>query len=214
MKAAPRLGTGLVETNTLSDEPMRLAIESLIRMATLARQLGAKRIEAVATSAVRDATNGPAFITRVRQETGLRVRILVGEEEARLAFRSALAHFELGHGRAVVMDIGGGSLELALSAEGLVERLISLPFGALRLTRAVPSARHAACPRRGKSCCKHIRDGIQRSLPLRDWRGADVIGSGGTFTNLAGIYLARQGECIAPRDPCTARGFRGSKWST
>jgi exopolyphosphatase/guanosine-5'-triphosphate,3'-diphosphate pyrophosphatase len=56
-------------------------------MATLARQLGAKRIEAVATSAVRDARNSAAFLTRVRQETGLKVRILVGEEEARLAFR-------------------------------------------------------------------------------------------------------------------------------
>ena len=65
------------------------------------------------------------------------MRVLVGEEEARLAFRSALAHFDLGVGRAVVMDIGGGSLELALSAEGLVDRLISLPFGAMRLTRAV-----------------------------------------------------------------------------
>jgi exopolyphosphatase/guanosine-5'-triphosphate,3'-diphosphate pyrophosphatase len=191
MKAAPRLGTGLAESNTLSDEPMRLAIESLIRMATLARQLGAKRIEAVATSAVRDATNGPAFIGRVRQETGLRVRILVGEEEARLAFRSALAHFELGHGRAVVMDIGGGSLELALSAEGLVERLISRPYGALRLTEQFlgpnPRARDV------RKLRKHIRADIQRTLPLRDWRGADVIGSGGTFTNLAGIYLARQG---------------------
>jgi exopolyphosphatase / guanosine-5'-triphosphate,3'-diphosphate pyrophosphatase len=191
MKAAPRLGTGLFETNTLSDEPMRLAIESLIRMATLARQLGAKRIEAVATSAVRDAANGPAFITRVRQETGLRVRVLVGEEEARLAFRSALAHFELGHGRAVVMDIGGGSLELALSAEGLVERLISLPFGALRLSEqflgASPRSKDV------KKLRKYVREGIQKSLPLRDWRGADVIGSGGTFTNLAGIYLARQG---------------------
>src|ERR1019366_1798630 len=199
MKAAPRLGTGLVDTNTLSDEPMRLALESLIRMATLARQLGAKRIEAVATSAVRDATNGAAFISRVRQETGLRVRVLVGEEEARLAFRSALAHLELGHrgagvmghGRAVVMDIGGGSLELALSAEGLVVRLISLPYGALRLTEqflgATPRAKDV------KMLRKHIREDIQRSLPLRDWRGADVIGSGGTFTNLAGIYLARQG---------------------
>src|SRR3972149_429011 len=48
---------------------------------------GARRIEAVATSAVRDAKNGAAFLTRVRQETGLRVRVLVGEEEARLAFR-------------------------------------------------------------------------------------------------------------------------------
>ena len=191
MKAAPRLGTGLTETNMLADEPMRLAVESLIRMATLARQLGAKRIEAVATSAVRDAINGPAFIARVRQETGLRVRILVGEEEARLAFRSALAHFELGHGRAVVMDIGGGSLELALSAEGLVERLISLPYGALRLTEqflgASPRAKDV------RKLRKYVREGILKSLPVRDWRGADVIGSGGTFTNLAGIYLARQG---------------------
>ena len=185
MKAAPRLGTGLFETNELSEEPMRLAIESLVRMATLARQLGAKRIEAVATSAVRGATNGPAFLTRVRQETGLKVRVLIGEEEARLAFRSALAHFELGHGRAMVMDIGGGSLELALSAEGLVERLISLPYGALRLTEQflgpTPRAKDV------KKLRKFVRDDIRKALPLRDWRGAEVIGSGGTFTNLAGI---------------------------
>jgi exopolyphosphatase/guanosine-5'-triphosphate,3'-diphosphate pyrophosphatase len=191
LKAAPRLGAGLFETNLLADEPMRLALEALVRMATLARQLGAKRIEAVATSAVRDATNGAAFLTRVRQETGLKVRMLVGEEEARLAFRSALAHFELGHGRAVVMDIGGGSLELALSAEGLVERLISLPYGALRLTErflgATPRAKDV------KKLRKFVRDDIRKTLPLRDWRGAEVIGSGGTFTNLAGIYLARQG---------------------
>ncbi|MFI5312238.1 MAG: Ppx/GppA phosphatase family protein [Gemmatimonadales bacterium] len=191
LKAAPRLGAGLFETNLLADEPMRLALEALVRMATLARQLGAKRIEAVATSAVRDATNGPAFLARVRQETGLKVRMLIGEEEARLAFRSALAHFELGHGRAVVMDIGGGSLELALSAEGLVDRLISLPYGALRLTErflgATPRAKDV------KKLRKFVRDDIRKALPLRDWRGAEVIGSGGTFTNLAGIYLARQG---------------------
>ena len=191
MKSAPRLGAGLGKNNTLGDEPMRLAIDSLVRMATLARQLGAKRIEAVATSAVRDAANGAAFLTRIRQDAGLRVRVLGGEEEALLAFRSALAHFELGHGRAVVMDIGGGSLELAAAADGLVERLVSLPYGALRLTErflgASPKARNV------RKLRKHIREDIQRALPLRDWRGADVIGSGGTFTNLAGIFLERQG---------------------
>ena len=90
-------------------------------MAALAKQLDASRIEVVATSAVRDASNGAAFLARVRRETGLRCRILRGDEEAHLAFRSALAHFELGRGRSVVMDIGGGSLELALAAEGLVD---------------------------------------------------------------------------------------------
>lgn len=191
LKAAPRLGAGLGETGLISAAAIDRAVEALVRMATLAKQLGAKRVEAVATSAVRDAQNGAAFLARVRQETGLKPRILVGEEEARLAFRSALAHFELGRGRAVVLDIGGGSAELALSAEGLVERLISLPFGALRLTEAF--LRDGATPKRLRRLRKFVRDDLRAALPVRDWRGADVIGSGGTFTNLAGIYLARQG---------------------
>lgn len=191
MKAAPRLGAGLSETGALDQQHMDEAAEALTRMAELARQLGAKRIDAVATSAVRDASNGAAFIARLRKESGLKVRVLVGEEEARLAYRSALAHFELGSGRSVVMDIGGGSLELALVAEGLVERLISFPFGAIRLTELFLKDRSA--PKGVKKLRKHVRAAIRKALPVRDWRGAEVVGSGGTFTNLAGMYLARQG---------------------
>ncbi|MCC7002706.1 MAG: Ppx/GppA family phosphatase [Gemmatimonadaceae bacterium] len=191
MKAAPRLGAGLSATGALDPQHMTEAVEALARMATLARQLGAKRIEVVATSAVRDATNGQTFLTRVRKESGLKPRVLVGEEEARLAFRSALAHFELGRGRSVVMDIGGGSLELALAAEGLVERLISFPFGAIRMSEQFLLDRpgHKGV----NKLRKHVRSEIKRILPVRNWRGAEVIGSGGTFTNLAGIFLARQG---------------------
>jgi exopolyphosphatase/guanosine-5'-triphosphate,3'-diphosphate pyrophosphatase len=191
LKAAPRLGAGLGKKGNLSEEAMAHATESLVRMATLARQLGAKRIEAVATSAVRDAPNGAAFLARVKQEAGLKVRMLVGEEEARLAWRSALAHFEIGQGRAVVVDIGGGSVELALAAEGLVERLITLPYGAIRLTERYLAESNS--PKGLKKLRKHIREDLERALPVRDWRGAEVIGSGGTFTNLAGIYLAAQG---------------------
>src|SRR3982750_1998030 len=121
MKAAPRLGAGLDDRGTLSEIAVQGALVALTRMATLANQLGVKRSEVVATSAVRDAENGEQFLQLVRGETGLKVRVLDGEQEARLAFRSALAHFDLGAGRAVVMDIGGGSLELTLSADGLVE---------------------------------------------------------------------------------------------
>ncbi|HVZ48226.1 MAG TPA: Ppx/GppA phosphatase family protein [Gemmatimonadaceae bacterium] len=191
MKAAPRLAAGLGRKGMLSEDAMARATDALARMAELARQLGARRIEAVATSAVREAKNGAAFLARVRQQAGLRVRVLVGEEEARLAYRSALAHFELGKGRAVVVDIGGGSVELALAAEGLVDRLITLPFGAVRMTERFFAGRTAE--RAVRKLRKHVRPHIERALPLRDWRGADVIGSGGTFTNLAGIYLARQG---------------------
>jgi exopolyphosphatase/guanosine-5'-triphosphate,3'-diphosphate pyrophosphatase len=191
MKAAPRLGAGLGRAGALGPAAMRSAAEAVERMVTLARQLGARRIEAVATSAVRDAANGRQFIAQVKRVAGLPVRLLVGDEEARLAFLSALAHFELGSGRAVVMDIGGGSLELALSAEGLIERLRSHPFGALRLTERF--FKRGISRQATEKLRKFIRADIRRSLPLRDWRGARIIGSGGTFTNLAGIHLARQG---------------------
>lgn len=195
MKAAPRLGTGLDKTGMLAEESMRHALEALQRMATLAHQYGATRVESVATSAVRDAANGRHFLDLVRRETGLRVRLLHGEDEARLAFRSALAHFDLARGRSVVMDIGGGSLELAMSADGLLERLVSLPFGAIRVTEAFlglsPRRKHV------KALRAHVRDDIRKALPLRDWRGSQLICSGGTFTNLAGIYLYRQGTTSA-----------------
>src|SRR5438045_7686106 len=107
MKAHPRLGRGMESTHALSTESMDLAVDALQRMATLAKQQGAQRIEAVATSAVRDAENAELFLARVKQTTGLKLRVLKGEDEARLSFLSALAHFDLGAGRSVILDIGG-----------------------------------------------------------------------------------------------------------
>ena len=107
MKAHPRLGRGLDTTGALSTESMAAAVDALARMATLAKQFGAHRVEAVATSAVRDAKNAQLFIARVKRATGLTLRVLQGEDEARLCFRSALAHFDLGEGRCVIIDIGG-----------------------------------------------------------------------------------------------------------
>ena len=202
MKAAPRLGADLDATGVIGSEAMERAVESIARMATLARQLGAERIEAVATSAVRDAENGSVFVARVRQEAGLQVRIIDGADEARLSYRSALAHFDLGVGRTVVMDIGGGSLELALAADGVLDDLLSLPFGALRLTERFlkDGATHKALARLRRD----VRDALREVLPRRDWRGAQLIGSGGTFTNLAGIHLARRGMLAARNVHATA----------
>src|SRR5688572_17886930 len=82
MKAHPRLGRGLDTSGALSTESMDLAIDVLTRMATLAKQFGANRVEAVATSAVRDAVNAEFFLARVKQATGLKLRVLNGEDEA------------------------------------------------------------------------------------------------------------------------------------
>ncbi|MDB4882701.1 MAG: Ppx/GppA phosphatase, partial [Gemmatimonadetes bacterium] len=195
MKAAPRLGADLDGTGLLGTQSIERAAEAIGRMATLARQLGAERIEAVATSAVRDAANADAFVARVRQEAGLEVHIIDGEDEARLSYLSALAHFDLGVGRTVVMDIGGGSLELALSADGVLDDLVSLPFGALRLTERY--LRDGATPKALQKLRRDVRAALRDVLPRSNWRGAQVIGSGGTFTNLAAIHLARHGMLAA-----------------
>jgi exopolyphosphatase / guanosine-5'-triphosphate,3'-diphosphate pyrophosphatase len=191
MKAAPRLGAGLFKRGSLNEIAVQNALSTLSRMATLANQLGVERTEVVGTSAVREASNGEQFLKLVRAETGLSVRILRGDDEARLSFRSALAHFDLGVGRAVVMDIGGGSLELALSADGLVERLISLPFGAIKMTE-----QYVGTPFKKKGMRKlrkTVRRELRRTVAARHWHAARIICSGGTFTSLAAIYLARTG---------------------
>ena len=195
MKAAPRLAAGLATSGVIADTSMRAAVEAVERMATLARQLGAQRIDAVATSAVREAQNAPDLLAAIQRAAGLKVRVVDGDEEARLSFRSAVAHFDLGVGRTVVLDIGGGSLELALSAEGVIEHLTSLPFGAIRLTEEFFSG--GITPKAVKRLRRTVNDGVKPELPRRDWRGAQLIGSGGTFTNLAGIYLSRQGILTA-----------------
>ncbi len=191
MKAMPRLGEGLERTGALGQTAFDTALAAVQRMVMLARQLGAVRVEIVATSAVRDASNGLEFTSRVQSLTGIEVRVLSGDQEALLCYRSALAHFELGAGRHLVMDIGGGSLEIVLAKDGLIERVASLPFGAVRLTERFLTP--IVKPRAVRQLREHVREGLKKASPVKDWRGAHVIGSGGTFTNLAGILLSRQG---------------------
>src|SRR5499426_1260125 len=172
MKAAPRLAAGLSKTGELADTSIRAALEAIERMATLAKQLGASRIDAVATSAVREANNAASLLAEITRATGLKVRVLDGDEEARLSFRSAVAHFDMGVGRTVVMDIGGGSLELALSAEGVIERLGSLPFGAIRLTEEYFA--DGITPKTIRRLRRDVAEAVRSQIPIRDWRGAQL----------------------------------------
>jgi exopolyphosphatase/guanosine-5'-triphosphate,3'-diphosphate pyrophosphatase len=83
---------------------------------------------------VREASNGRSFCQEVRRRCGLRVDIISGEEEAQLALRSALHHFDLGGRSAAIVDIGGGSMEVTLTAGAVVDEVVTLPLGAVRLT--------------------------------------------------------------------------------
>jgi exopolyphosphatase/guanosine-5'-triphosphate,3'-diphosphate pyrophosphatase len=113
--------------------------ESLIEAVARARDAAAKHetedLLAFATSAVRDATNSAAVLRRVREETGVDLQVLSGEAEAIMTFLAVRRWFGWSAGRILVLDIGGGSLELATGIDEEPDAALSLPLGAGRLTR-------------------------------------------------------------------------------
>jgi len=128
-----RLGHGVDRTGLLDEERIEAAIETLTRFAAQARERGATRIVAVATEATRAAANGGTFLERVRDQTGIDVRVVDGQAEAGLTFRGLAADTDLS-GSVLVADIGGGSTELIVARDGVMLSAQSLPLGSGRLT--------------------------------------------------------------------------------
>lgn len=132
-KDITRLGNGVFAARRLSDEAMTRALDVLKTLVTLARNKGFERIVAVATSAVREAQNGGEFVAMILEQTGLRVRVISGTEEARLIFLGVQNSIALPDGPILVVDIGGGSVELIVgNREGLIHGK-SLKLGSIRL---------------------------------------------------------------------------------
>jgi exopolyphosphatase/guanosine-5'-triphosphate,3'-diphosphate pyrophosphatase len=191
LKDQPRLARGLSSTGALDPAAIDRAVEAIGRMLGAAERRGAERVALVATSAVRDAANGAEFAERIKREFGVPLEVIDGETEARLAFLSVREHFAVVRGRAIVMDIGGGSLELVLATSGLVDQAVSLPFGAVRLTEQYLAA--ATDPEAGlRRIRSAVRQRLRKTVATREWAGARVFGSGGTFTNAARILAARE----------------------
>ena len=193
LKDQPRLAAGLANTGCLAEAAMDRAIQTLGRMREVCQRRNVRRIAAVATAAVREAENGPWFVRRVRQELDIPLRIIDAETEAALSYRSVAHHFPLAGERALVADIGGGSLELIGAVDGLVEETLSLPLGAVRLTELHLTG-DRTIQRELARLRKYIRRQLKRAISSREWAAAAVIGSGGTFTTLARVTRARRGQ--------------------
>ncbi len=198
VKEQPRLAARLAASGRLDDESVERAYQTLRRMREVCQRRGVTRINAVATSAVREAGNGEAFIQLIREELDIPLRIIDGETEAALSFRSVMHHFQLEGGRTIVADIGGGSLELVGAVSGLVEYSRSLPFGAVRTTETLLPGKRPAL-KEVVELRRYIRRQLRKAFPGREWTGARVIGSGGTFTNLGRMVAARRG--LDPAQP-------------
>lgn len=171
------LGADLAVTGKLNPEGVRKAFDSIGRFSGLLEAMKIKNVHAVATAALRDAADGPAFIARVEKEFGLKIHVVDGEEEARL---SALGVMMNGLGAdGVIGDYGGGSLELILVEKGTVREKISLPLGSHRL--------HTLKNREARIA--RIDEELDRVPFLKKMKNRDFYALGGAWRSLARAHM-------------------------
>ena len=199
-KAELRLAEHLTDDGHIDDSGVARLVECVQDALEVAEDRGTEDLVAFATSALRDAPNGPEVLAAVRDETGVDLEVLTGNDEARLTFLAVRRWFGWSSGRLMVIDIGGGSLELAAGIDELPDAVASLPLGAGRLTRTKlpgdpPSGSDV------KALRKHVRAQVAGKLrPFETLGEADhVVGTSKTFkqlARLAGAPGAEEGERV------------------
>jgi len=192
-----RLGRGLAGTGKLATETMEHSLLTLGRMKAIAEGFGVQDLRAIATSAVREASNGPEFCAQAWRRLRVRVEVVSPEEEARLVFKSVARHYRLDDRLTAIVDIGGGSAEVILAAGGVIEQLHSLPLGAVRLTERYVRS-DPLKNRDWKELRRAIDQEIDHAIGAPPFAAEVMIGSGGTFTNLAAMAQAERDGRITP----------------
>ena len=197
------LGQGVEATGRLADEAIARVSEALGAYRAVIDGLGTERIVAVATSAMRDAENGPAFRDEIKERFGIDARTISGDEEARLTFLGATAGRESGS-ETLVIDIGGGSTEYVTGKAGSDPGFhVSTRMGSVRFTE-----RHLRSDPPGHeemtALADDVRDVVEGDVPAQTRRSVELgIAVAGTATNLAAID-----QELDPYDPEKIHGYR------
>ena len=166
---------------------MTAALQALSRFKRLAESHRVDEILAAATSATREARNGGEFLARVERETGIRPRVISGVEEARLIHQAAVYGVDVAGGRAVVIDIGGGSVEITLGTGTTVQLARSFKIGAIRLTERLVRS-DPLSQRDERKIVKHVLGEIDRYCEQIVTAGFDrVIGTSGTILSIGAV---------------------------
>ena len=194
-KVELRLAEHLDDGGCISDKGAEALVGFVASCTEIAEDQGVEDMIAFATSAIREAPNGDAVLDRVRAETGVDLHVLPGGEEARLTFLAVRRWFGWSVGGLLVLDIGGGSLEMAAGIDEVPDVAVSIPLGAGRVTREwltgdPPSADDVRAARRyvRAEVAKVVRD-LTRGGPFDC-----TVGSSKTFRSLARVCGAAPSE--------------------
>ncbi|PWT80276.1 MAG: hypothetical protein C5B57_12490 [Blastocatellia bacterium] len=193
-KEMVRLGAGGLGGRALTTESMHAALQVLSKFSRLAHSRHVDEIVAVATSATREAGNGGAFLKAIAGKTGIRARVISGGEEARLIHLAAVYGVGITSEVAVVIDIGGGSVEITRGAGSEIDVGRSLKLGVIRLTERFVKSDPLAT-RDERKLLKYIEDEAGDYLDQIARAGFDrVIGTSGTILSFGSVIAAEQGH--------------------
>src|SRR5271167_2930084 len=193
-----RLGEGLEKTGEIGSEAMERTVSAIAAMAAEARDNGVTAIAAVGTMGMRMARNSQQFIDSVEQRCGVRIEIIPGEEEGRLAYLAVKAGLGLAEGSLAIFDTGGGSTQFTFGHGSVVEERFSLNVGAVRFTEKYGLAGVISQERLHAAI-----DAIASELARIDARPAPdtLVGMGGAITNIAAVK-----HQLAKYDPDVIQG--------
>ena len=202
LKQTVRLGEGEFDDRILQPEAVDRAVSVTQQFASLIRSHGADDVIAVATAATREARNQRQFVERLQEAAQLDVRVVSGQEEARLIYLGVASGFHLEDKQAFFIDIGGGSTEVILGTQHTYGYLNSLRLGAIRLAAQFPARAHGVMSPRAYGRVVHFvrRHAVHTLREVGSHRIDLAIGSSGTIENLADVAMRRHANRRLQRD--------------
>ncbi len=198
-----RLGRGVDRSGRLDPESAARTLEAIVEFALQARALGAEKIVTAATAALRDASDGAAFIASVARRAGVELEVVSGETEARLSYLAVVNGLHIDRARTlVIVDIGGGSTELVRSEPGRDLQMVSLQIGSVRLTERIV---HHDPPAAGEIAeLRRVIDAAIDGFGLGRSPQTDIlVGIAGTVTTVCAVALG-----LKTYDPAIVHGYR------
>jgi exopolyphosphatase/guanosine-5'-triphosphate,3'-diphosphate pyrophosphatase len=205
-KEMVRLGAGGLGGRALTPEATNAALQALSKFRRLAESHGVDEIRAAATSATREAENGGEFLKAIETHTGIRAQVISGQEEAQLIHRAALYGVDAGDREAVVIDIGGGSVEITLGTAQGARLSRSFKLGVIRLTERFVTS-DPLSRREQRKLVSHITDELGSYVEkISDAGFGRVIGTSGTILSLGAMAWAAEHG----RSPAEVRNLRVS----
>jgi exopolyphosphatase/guanosine-5'-triphosphate,3'-diphosphate pyrophosphatase len=193
-KEMVRLGAGGLDGRSVTPTAMTSALQTLAKFRRLADSHKVDEVVAAATSAIREADNGGDFIAEVSKRTGIDVRVISGTEEARLIHMAAVYGVHMGGSPAVVIDIGGGSIEVTLGTASHLTHARSFKLGVIRLTERYVNS-DPLSERDERRMVKHINKDTKAYLDSIAGRKFDrIIGTSGTILSLGALALSEDGQ--------------------